>query len=94
MFEFAWPWRFLLLPLPWLLRHCCRPPTAANRHCRSKLSRTHLESPSPAGAPAGACRTCASSGRSPAIWLLLLLAAARPEWLGEPHAATRPAAAT
>ncbi len=22
MFEFAWPWVFLLLPLPWLLRRC------------------------------------------------------------------------
>ena len=27
MFEFAWPWLFLLLPLPWLLRRALPPTT-------------------------------------------------------------------
>lgn len=82
MLEFAWPWVFLLLPLPWLARRWLTPAvshnTALKIHFLSDLEqlsgrkakklRLHWSQPLP----------------FVLIWLLLLLAAARPERLGEP----------
>jgi Ca-activated chloride channel family protein len=78
----AWPWVLLALPLPLLLRWLL-PPAAGGGGDALRL-------PSLAG-------LAALSGRGPApsrarqavatlIWLLLLLAAARPQWLGDPVA--------
>ena len=82
MFEFAWPWLFALLPLPWLMRRLL--PTAdsgepvlqvsfladleqlAQRKARAKLPSWRQQTP------------------YVLLWLLLLTAAARPQWLGEP----------
>ncbi|MCO7544273.1 vWA domain-containing protein [Stutzerimonas nitrititolerans] len=82
MFELAWPWVFLLLPLPWLLRRLLPPAdsgdaalkiaflaeleTLAGRRARAVLPGWRLQLP------------------YLVVWLLLLFAAARPEWLGEP----------
>ncbi|WP_324710237.1 vWA domain-containing protein [Pseudomonas citronellolis] len=82
MFEFAWPWVFLLAPLPWLLRVLLPPADSgeaalkvsflaeleglAGRRARAQLPAWRLQAP------------------FVLLWLLLLLAAARPQWVGEP----------
>jgi Ca-activated chloride channel family protein len=82
MFEFAWPWVFLLAPLPWLLRRLL--PAAESADPALKIAFLgELES------------LTGRRGRSSLpgwrqqlpfalLWLLLLGAAARPEWVGEP----------
>lgn len=84
MFEFTWPWIFLLAPLPWLLRRVL--PTADSGEAALKVSFLG-ELESLAGRRARA-RAGLSSWRQQLpfvlLWLLLLSAAARPEWVGEP----------
>jgi Ca-activated chloride channel family protein len=81
MLHFEWPWLFLLLPLPLLLRWWLRPRTANDE---AALQVPFLEDflPSQGQRP----------GRPPVrwpfwlallAWLLLVVAAARPAWLGE-----------
>lgn len=90
MFEFTWPWIFLLLPLPWLLRRLL--PAVDSGEAALKVSfLPELENL--AGRRARA-NLPAWRQRLPyvLIWLLLLSAAARPEWVGEPlplHASGR-----
>lgn len=71
----AWPWIFLALPLPWLLRRLL-PPLDAGLALR--LPRLP-EVPS-----AGTARGASPLWISALAWLLLLLAAARPQAPGEP----------
>lgn len=83
MFEFAWPWIFLLTPLPWLLRVVL--PAADSGEAALRVSfLAELESLSGRRA-----RLRLPSWRQQApfvlIWLLLLIAAARPQWVGEPQ---------
>ena len=82
MFEFTWLWAFLLTPLPWLMRRWL-PPAASSEaslqisfiseleHLAGRRARTSLPG---------------LRAQSPYIllWLLLICAAARPEWVGEP----------
>ncbi|KAF1010583.1 MAG: hypothetical protein GAK32_01390 [Pseudomonas fluorescens] len=82
MFEFAWPWIFALLPLPWIMRLIL--PVADSREPALKVSfLTDLESLARRRA-----RVNLPGWRQQApfvvLWLLLLIAAARPQWLGEP----------
>ncbi|WP_295477478.1 VWA domain-containing protein [uncultured Pseudomonas sp.] len=82
MFEFAWPWVFTLLPLPWLMRVLL--PPADNGEAALRVSFiSELESLKGRRARAN---LPAWRLRAPLllIWLLLLAAAARPQWLGEP----------
>jgi Ca-activated chloride channel family protein len=77
--RFAWPWLVLLAPLPWL-HYRARSP-AEPRGAAVFL-------PFLAALPAGAAKA-PGSGRAArfiygALWLLLLLAAMRPQWLGDP----------
>ncbi|BFI97244.1 MAG: VWA domain-containing protein [Rhodanobacter sp.] len=82
MFEFAWPWLFLLLPLPVLLRRVL-PPVLPGQALR-------LPQPGLRLAAAGG-----HAARSMAPWLLalawlsLVAAAARPQWVGPPQAQQR-----
>jgi Ca-activated chloride channel homolog len=80
MFEFQWPAIILLLPLPWVLRRLLPIATGSSRALRtSQLARLQ--------ALGSSIRTTPPRPLSwPAvlIWLLLLGAAARPVWLGEP----------
>lgn len=81
MFEFAWPWVFALAPLPWLLRLLL--PPADNGEAALQVSfLRELESLSGRQA-----RSLLPGWRQQLplllIWLCLLLAAARPQWLGE-----------
>jgi Ca-activated chloride channel family protein len=83
MFEFTWPWIFLLAPLPWLLRVVL--PAADSGEAALRVSfLAELESLSGRRA-----RLRLPSWRQQApfvlIWLLLLIAAARPQWVGEPQ---------
>jgi Ca-activated chloride channel homolog len=76
--EFAWPWVFVLLPLPWLVRRVVR--VAAPGQA------LHLPHP---GLHLGASERRAGGGwRSGLLvlaWLALLVAAARPQWVGPPQ---------
>ncbi|WP_027857332.1 vWA domain-containing protein [Marinobacterium jannaschii] len=84
MFEFAWPWLFLILPLPWLVRRYGRPMSISRQ--------SGLEVPFIAAMEqaTGHSRGTALSGSLPLLvlaslsWCLLVSAAARPQWLGEP----------
>lgn len=80
MFEFAWPWLFALLPLPWLVMRFA--PPVAQGGAALRLPHAHLFDNAPdaaAKARRGLQRLLPWLG-----WLLLLGAAARPQWLGEP----------
>lgn len=78
MFHLAWPWMALLIPLPWLLlrlRSAARPGGSA----------LYLPFAASVAAPA----TTAALPRGvlallAAVWGLLVLAAMRPQWLGQP----------
>ena len=80
--EFVWPWVIVLLPLPWLLRHWLRP-VAPGRA---------LYLPQP-GLSLTETRSSAVRGVTPWLlalaWLCLLVAAARPQWVGPPQAQQR-----
>lgn len=82
MLEFAWPWMVVLLPLPWLLRRWLRPAAPAQA--------LHLPQP---GLQLARVAGNAASGFTPWLlalaWLCLLLAAARPQWVGPPQAQQR-----
>ena len=82
MFEFAWPWIFALLPLPWLMRLVL--PAADSGEPSLKVSfLSDLE-----GLARRRARANLPTWRQQApfilLWLLLLTATARPQWLGEP----------
>lgn len=82
MFELAWPWVFALLPLPWLLRFLL--PVADSGEAALKVSfLNELE-----GLAGRRARAHLPGWRRQlpfvTIWLLLLMAAARPQWLGDP----------
>ncbi|QXI09598.1 vWA domain-containing protein [Pseudomonas zeae] len=82
MFEFAWPWIFVLVPLPWLMRLVL--PVADSGEPALKVSfLADLE-----GLARRRARANLPAWRQQApfmlLWLLLLTAAARPQWLGEP----------
>ena len=79
MFEWAWPWAFALLPLPWLAARLL--PPAAVGGAALRLPHGHLFD---AGA-ASASRARRSLWKLlPWLgWLLLVTAAARPQWLGD-----------
>ncbi len=80
--EFAWPWVVLLLPLPWLVHRWLRPaaPDQALHLPYRDLPLEHIAT---------------ATVRRASLWLLLLawacllLAAARPQWVGPPQAEQR-----
>jgi Ca-activated chloride channel family protein len=82
MIEFVWPWVGLLLPLPLLLRWLL--PKAGSRDAAlfvpffRNLSRLQQQQ-----APR-LSRALLAAGVATLAWLLLVLAAARPQWVGEP----------
>ena len=82
MFEFTWLWVFLLAPLPWLLRRWL-PPAASSEASLQVSFLSELEH------LAGRRARASLPGLRPQLpyillWLLLLGAVARPEWVGEP----------
>lgn len=84
MFELAWPWIFVLAPLPWLLRRIL--PAARSSEAPLKVSFL-AELEELAGRRAnGRLPTWRSQAPFLTIWLLLLCAGARPQWVDEVQA--------
>lgn len=82
MFEFTWPWIFLLAPLPWLLRLLLPPADSGE----AALKVSFLDELETLAGRRARARLPAWRQQAPfaLLWLLLLSAAARPEWVGEP----------
>ncbi|WP_342244529.1 vWA domain-containing protein [Pseudomonas sp. OTU5201] len=83
MFEFTWPWIFLFAPLPWVLRLLLPPADSGDAALKVSFL-ADLE-----GLAGRRARANLPAWRQQApfalLWLLLLCAAARPEWVGEPQ---------
>jgi Ca-activated chloride channel family protein len=83
MIHFEWPWLALALPLPWLVRVLLAPAASARE---AALRVPALSDFVPGSADTGSRRRPV---RRPgmwiaaAAWLFLVLAATRPEWLGD-----------
>ena len=81
MFEFAWPWLFVLLPLPWLAARLL-PPARDSAGAALRLPYAFNDMEVAAGAtPVATWRRWVAL----AAWALLVGAAARPQWLGPPQ---------
>lgn len=81
MIHLAWPWMLVALPLPWLVARLM--PAAAPRG--SALFLPYAAAMAEADVPARARRSRLRALLLLATWLLLVGAAARPQWLGEPQ---------
>jgi len=81
MITLAWPWVLLALPLPLIMRRLLPPARQSGAALRlpSLAGLGPLQAPAPS--PSRAQQAVAALA-----WLLLLLAAARPQWVGEPVA--------
>ena len=81
MFELAWPWMLLALPLP-LLVALLLPRARQTISAALRLPHAGLHWPETAGvSPVSNWRRALAL----LAWCLLVLAAARPQWLGEPE---------
>src|SRR5579859_4604904 len=79
MLSWAWPWMFIALPLPWLAARLFAPArTDASNALRVPIALRDVTAADGA-APVARWRTLLAL----AAWLLLVVAAARPQWLGE-----------
>jgi Ca-activated chloride channel family protein len=83
MIEWLWPWALVLAPLPWLVRRLAPPAHSQDPALRAPFFEQwqHMSETQQGGKN--------TRGALPAIalwllWLLLLVATARPVWIGEP----------
>lgn len=84
MIDLQWAWVFLLLPLPWVLRRLVRP---AQVRRQAALKVPDLEDFQPQlGERTRRADRSWMLWTGILAWLLLLAAASRPQWLGEPVA--------
>ena len=79
MIEFAWPWSFLLLPIPFLVWKFFPASHSGQMAMRvPSLSRYRAET-----------QSASHAGRAPLLlflcWALLITGIARPEWVGDPR---------
>jgi Ca-activated chloride channel family protein len=82
MIEWIWPWMLLLAPLPWLVRRLAPPASSREAALRAPFFsewQTLAQEQKQQGQARGALPLAALW----LLWLLLLLAAARPVWIGE-----------
>lgn len=79
MITLAWPWLLLVAPLPWLLRRILPPAKRADVGLRVPFFAQLATLPANDGEPERKSIRIVYY----AIWLLLVIAAARPQWLGE-----------
>ncbi len=77
-FAIAWPWLALLLPLPWLLRRLLPPTPAGDMQALRVPWFTAV-----AAKQAGWLHHPWLATVAAMVWLLLVLAAIRPQWVGE-----------
>ncbi|MFV8816462.1 vWA domain-containing protein [Haliea sp. E17] len=82
MIEWIWPWMLALAPLPWLLRRVLPKASGEEPAIRAPFFQhwAALAENQGTGMAGGSWRRLAALW---AIWLLLLLSAARPMWIGE-----------
>lgn len=82
MLEFSWAWAFLALPVPlliyWLAPRAPRQDAALRVPFYRQLLQLHAEGSQVSG------RNMLLLAGCTAIWLLVVTAAARPQWVGEP----------
>ncbi len=82
MLEFTWPWAFAALPVPlliyWFVRRAPRQDAALYVPFYSQLSQLHSDASHTYSKQLLTLLTCI------AIWLLIVVAASRPQWVGEP----------
>lgn len=78
MFHLAWPWMALLLPLPWILMRARRTADPGGSALYLPFAASVTAPAATAGAPRPVLALFAAS------WALLVLAAMRPQWLGQP----------
>ena len=89
MFEFQWPWLFLAAPLPWLARWLL-PAAPASGEAALRVPFFSELAALPGVSESGAVATPRNLfWLGLLVWLLLLAAAARPQWLGDPIALPR-----
>ena len=82
MLEFAWPWMFLAVLLPWLVRRLLPPATITHHGVLFAPFTSAYEEQNTTAfkrLPLRSLRTLAVL----LCWLLLVTAAARPQWLGK-----------
>ena len=83
MIEWIWPWLLVLAPLPWLVRRLLPAATSQQAAVRAPFYTEWQQISETQGG-----RTARGSALPTialwCLWLLLLLAAARPMWVGEP----------
>ena len=85
MLEFAWPWLFVLLPLPWLAARLLSPARDnAGAALRLPYALDGLDAAAGA-APVASWRRWLAL----AVWALPVCAAARPQWFGPPQDVAR-----
>jgi Ca-activated chloride channel homolog len=82
MIEFIWPWVFALLPLPLLVRRLL--PRAGRQEAALYVPFFRVLSRLDAKPTHAAVRSLLLSMLATLAWLLLVTAAARPQWIGEP----------
>jgi Ca-activated chloride channel family protein len=80
MFEFAWAWLFVLLPLPWLASRLL--PPARQGGAALRLPHAHLFDD--ADASTSKPRRSLLRLLPWLVWMLIVAACARPQWIGEP----------
>lgn len=78
MFHLAWPWMALLLPLPWIMLRLRRRAETGGAALYLPFATTVAAPPATATLPRSALALLT------AVWGLLVLAAMRPQWLGQP----------
>jgi Ca-activated chloride channel homolog len=81
MIHFEWPWMLLFLPLPWLIERWTPP-------AQPRAAALFLPFAAAVGADATAFRRTLPTPRKVLfvlVWLLLVIAATRPQWLGNPE---------
>ena len=79
----AWPWLLLLLPLPLLVRRWLRP--AARRGGQALIAPFFSDLSTVAATAAGSPMARGLTRMGLLVWLLLVVAAARPQWLTPPE---------
>ncbi len=85
MMALAWPWTLALIPLPWMVRRWA-PPVPATSGRAMKVPHFEEIMTLQSGQSIGRTRHGFSNSFWFAIiiWLTLLIAASRPQWIGEP----------
>lgn len=81
MLNFAWPWLLLLLPLPWLARYWLPPYREQTAALQVPMLELFEQDTAATGTPGHFRRWPVWLAIS--AWILLVLAAARPQWLGD-----------